>query len=169
MSPSPVTSLLQPSPPSPCPSLRYDDVQPNFPSKVIRSSQKHFVLLNSCLATFEPRHSYLSSPSSHSPFPASPYISETGDTAQWLTLAVVNLQSDNRSSSGLNTEGLNSCGTEGKSLSIQEPLCPRVLPTTSPRTKTFWGPYQGYCASTSGQKEMLEEGLYHGSLPASAC
>lgn len=42
VSPSLVTSLLQSSPPSPCLCLRYDDIQPNFPSKVISSSQKHF-------------------------------------------------------------------------------------------------------------------------------
>lgn len=54
-------------------------------------------------------------------------------------------------------------GTGGKSLSIQGPLCQGCFLLHPQGQKTFWGSYSSCLASTSGQKAMLEENVYHRS------
>ena len=104
VSPSSVISLSS-SPLSPCIYLRCDDFQPNVSSKVIRSSQKQFALLNSPLAASGLQHSYPSTPNS----PTCPGPSFHPDIRSQVHRPVVDFGNGypairDRSSFGLNTE-----------------------------------------------------------------
>ena len=105
VSPSSVISLFPSNPLSPCIYLRCDYIQPNVSSKVIRSSQKHFALLNSPLAASGLQHSYPSTPNS----PTCPGPSFHPDIRGQVHRPVADFGNGypavrDRSSFGLNTE-----------------------------------------------------------------
>lgn len=154
VSPSPVTSSFQSSSPSSCLCLRHDNIQSNFPSKMIRSSLKRLALWSSFLAISRPP------PQAHTLCPVPRIYPDIRGLVYSPMLEFGHGYSAVRPQVKLWPQHRTPVGTEGKSLSIQGFV---VLLTTSQEQKIFWRFYSSGLASTSGQKEMVEKSVSHGS------